>query len=161
VQGRGVEAPADWDELGSPETYLGYGRATNFASPGGVDRDVSLQYTVPDGLGLNHWALAGDWTVERETAVANSGGGRIAYRFHARDLHLVLAPGSAPVRFRVLLDGEAPGAAHGSDTDEQGDGTVTGPRLYQLVRQPSAVADRTFEITFLDAGVRAYVFTFG
>ena len=112
---------------------------------------------------LNRWGLAGDWTVGRQAAVLNAAGGRIAHRFHARDLHLVMAP--APddrgVRFRVVLDGEPPGAAHGFDTDEHGEGTVTEPRLYQLIRQPGRVTERTFEIAFLDTGVHAYVFTFG
>jgi hypothetical protein len=112
---------------------------------------------------LDHWALAGDWTVGRQAAVLNTPGGRIAHRFHARDLHLVMAPApdEQPVRFRILLDGEPPGAARGIDSDENGEGTVTEPRLYQLIRQRAPIAQRTFEITFLDAGVRAYVFTFG
>jgi hypothetical protein len=114
-------------------------------------------------LGPNHWALAGDWTVERSAIVLNQAGGRIVYRFHARDLHLVMTsttPGG-PIRFRVRLDGEPPGAAHGTDVDDQGNGTLTDPRLYQLIRQPGPVNDRTFEITFLDPGAQAYAFTFG
>jgi hypothetical protein len=124
---------------------------------------VPREYTLPDVLQLNHWALAGDWTVGRESAVLNASGGRIARRLHARDLHLVIAPAPVvqPVRFRVLLDGKPPGAANGIDTDENGEGGVTEPRLYQLIRQRSHIAERTFEITFIDAGVRAYVFTFG
>jgi hypothetical protein len=163
VDARGIEAQADWDDLLSPETYVGYLRADNFASLGGASRDLPQEYSLPDGLHLNHWALAGEWTVGREAAVLNAAGGRIAHRFHARDLHLVLGPAAddTPVRFRVLLDGEPPGAAHGVDTDEDGEGTVTGPRLYQLIRKRSPVAEQTFEITFLDPGVRAYVFTFG
>jgi hypothetical protein len=114
-------------------------------------------------LRLNHWALAGDWTVERSAIVLNQAGGRIVYRFHARDLHLVMAPTTpgGPIRFRVQLDGEPPGAAHGSDVDDQGNGTLTDPRLYQLIRQPGPISERAFEITFLDPGVQAYAFTFG
>ena len=163
IDGHGIEAPADWDHLQSPETYIGYLRASNFASPGGPSRDRPQEYTLPEALRLNRWGLAGDWTVGRQAAVLNAAGGRIAHRFHARDLHLVMAP--APddrgVRFRVVLDGEPPGAAHGFDTDEHGEGTVTEPRLYQLIRQPGRVTERTFEIAFLDTGVHAYVFTFG
>jgi len=163
VDGRGIEAPADWDDLRSPETYIGYLRASNFSSPGGASHDRPHDYALPAALHLNRWALAGDWTVGRQAAVLNAPDGRIAHRFHARDLHLVLAPApdAGPVRFRALLDGDPPGAAHGDDTDEHGEGTVTEPRLYQLIRQRGQVAEHTFEITFLDPGVRAYVFTFG
>jgi thiol-disulfide isomerase/thioredoxin len=163
VDPRGTEAPADWDDLRSPETYIGYEHATNFASPGGAAGDQPQEYAVPDVLRLNQWALAGDWTVERQAAALNESGGRIAHRFHARDLHLIMAPAAddQPMRFRVLLDGNPPGAAHGVDTNENGEGTVTQPRLYQLIRQRTAVAEHTFEIIFLDVGVRAYVFTFG
>ena len=163
VDGRSIEAPADWDDLRSPETYIGYSRASNFSSPGGASHDRPHDYALPDALHLNRWALAGDWTVGREAAVLNAPDGRIAHRFHARDLHLVLAPApdAGPVRFRALLDGDPPGAAHGDDTDEHGEGTVTEPRLYQLIRQRGQVSEHTFEITFLDPGVRAYVFTFG
>jgi Thioredoxin like C-terminal domain len=114
-------------------------------------------------LALNHWALAGDWTVNRPAIVGNQAGGRILYRFHARDLHLVMGPATpgTPVRFRVGLDEQPPGAAHGTDVDDQGNGTLTQPRLYQLIRQPGPVTDRTFEATFLDPGVQAYAFTFG
>jgi thiol-disulfide isomerase/thioredoxin len=161
--GLGIEAPADWDDLRSPETYIGYLRATNFSSPGSASHDRARDYALPDALRLNRWALAGDWTVGREAAVLNAPAGRIAHRFHARDLHLVMAPAShdRPVHFRVLLDGEPPQRDHGEDTDEHGEGTVTEPRLYQLIRQRGRVAERTFEITFPDPGVRAYVFTFG
>ena len=163
VDGRGIEAPADWDGLRSPETYIGYSRASNFSSPGGASHDRPHDYALPDAIHLNRWALAGDWTVGREAAVLNAPNGRIAHRFHARDLHLVLAPApdAGPVRFRALLDGGPPGAAHGDDTDEHGEGTVTEPRLYQLIRQRGHVSEHTFEITFLDPGVHAYVFTFG
>jgi hypothetical protein len=163
VDALGIEAPADWDDLGSGETYLGYARATNFASPGGASRDRPNEYALPDSLHLNRWAIAGDWTIRRQAAVLNAAGGRIAHRFHARDLHVAMAPGTAerPVRFRVLLDGEPPGSAHGVHTDARGIGSVAEPRLYQLVRQRGRVTDHTFQITFLDPGVDAYVFTFG
>ena len=159
----GIEAPADWDHLRSGEAYIGYLREEGFASPGGLARDRAHEYALPDVLRLNQWGLFGDWTVGGQPAVLNAPSGGIAHRFHARDLHLVLspAPDDAPVRFRVRLDGSAPGADHGVDVDEHGDGTVTEPRLYQLIRQRGRVADRTFEITFLDGDVRAYVFTFG
>ena len=163
VNARGIEAPADWDELRSRETYIGYARTENFASPEPVSWDQPREYSLPDALRLSHWALAGDWTVGRQAAALNSSAGRIAYRFHARDLHLVLAPphGGQPVRFSVRLDGEPPGAGGGIDIDDRGEGTVAEPRLYQLIRQPTPVAEHTFEITFHDPGVRAYVFTFG
>jgi thiol-disulfide isomerase/thioredoxin len=163
VQASGVEAAADWDSLWSPENYLGYERTENFASPNGAVLGTRHGYGVPGRLRLNHWALAGDWTVGRQAALLNQAGGRIVYRFHARDLHLVMAPSvpESPIRFRILVDGEPPGAAHGIDVDVQGNGTLTQPRLYQLIRQPGPVSERTFEITFLDSGVQAYAFTFG
>ena len=163
VNPQGVEAQADWEDLRTPETYVGYESGAELSSPEDVSVDLPREYTLPDSLRLSRWALAGDWTIGRQAAMLNEVGGRIAYRFHARDLHLVLAPtpGGAPVRFRVLLDGGPPGASHGVDTDEQGEGMVNEPRLYQLIRQRDGVAGRTFEITFFDAGVRAYVFTFG
>jgi Thioredoxin like C-terminal domain len=154
---------ADWDNLWSPENYLGYERTENFASPNGAVLGTRHGYAVPERLRLNHWALGGDWTVGRQAVVLHQAGGRIAYRFHARDLHLVMGsatPGT-PVRFGVRIDGQPPGAAHGGDVDDQGNGTLTQPRLYQLIRQPGPVAERTFEITFLDPGVRAHSFTFG
>jgi thiol-disulfide isomerase/thioredoxin len=163
VDTNGVEAAADWDSLWSPENYLGFARTENFSSPNGTVLDTRHVYAAPARLRLNHWALVGDWTVERQIAVLNQAGGRIAYRFHARDLHLVMAPAASgsPIAFRVRIDGQPPGTAHGADVDDQGDGTLTQPRLYQLVRQPGPVTERTFEITFLDAGVQAYAFTFG
>jgi thiol-disulfide isomerase/thioredoxin len=163
VDARGAEAAADWDSLRSPENYLGYERTENFASPGGAAWDERRSYAVPERLRLNHWALAGDWTVQAQAPVLNQAGGRIAYRFHARDLHLVMGPAArgTSVRCRVLVDGQPPGAAHGSDVDDQGNATVTDQRLYQLVRQPGPVTERTFEVTFLDPGVEAYAFTFG
>jgi thiol-disulfide isomerase/thioredoxin len=163
VEGSGAEAAADWGSLKSPENYVGYGRTENFASPGGAVFDKPHAYAVPRRLGLNEWALSGDWTVGEQAIVLNRPKGRAAYRFHARDLHLVMgpwAPGTS-VRFRVLLDGHPPGAAHGVDVDAQGYGTVTQSRLYQLIRQPGAIDDRTFEIEFLDAGIEALAFTFG
>jgi thiol-disulfide isomerase/thioredoxin len=163
VDARGVEAAADWDSLWSPENYLGYGRTENFASSNGAVLDTPHGYVPPARLALNQWALAGNWTVGRQAVVLNQAEGRIVYRFHARDLHLVMGPAGpgTPARFRVLLDGQAPGAAHGSDVDDQGDGTVTQPRLHQLLRQPGPISDRTLEATFLDPGVQAYAFTFG
>jgi thiol-disulfide isomerase/thioredoxin len=157
----GLEAQADWSDLESPETYLGYQQAQNFATPGEADLDNPHTYAVPESLRLNQWALSGEWTLASGAAVLNGAEGRIAFRFHARDVHLVLrAPGTS-VPFRVLVDGDPPGDAHGLDVDEQGQGTVAEPRLYQLVREPGPVTDRTFEITFLAPGVEAYVFTFG
>lgn len=163
VAGRGVEAAADWDNLRSPENYVGDDRTENFASAGGAAPDQRRIYTPPARLSLNQWALAGDWTMGRQALVLNEANGRIAYRFHARDLHLVMgpaAPGTA-VRFRVRIDGQPPGAAHGVDVDDQGIGMVTEPRLYQLIRQPQPIMDRQFEIEFLDSGVEALAFTFG
>jgi thiol-disulfide isomerase/thioredoxin len=163
VDARGVEAGADWGSLRSPENYVGYGRTENFASPGGPVLDERRVYDAPARLRLNHWALSGDWTVEREAAVLNGANGRIAYRFHARDLHLVMGPAArgASVRFRVFIDGEPPGSAHGTDVDDGGNGTVGEQRLYQLIRQPEPIAERRFEIEFLDPGVEALAFTFG
>lgn len=163
VDAPGIEAPPDLDDLKSPETYVGSERAENFSSTGGSFFSSRSVYVAPAQLELNHWALAGDWTVGKHSAVLNAANGRIVYRFHARDLHLVLGPKTRgePVRFRVLIDGKPPGAAHGIDVDEQGNGTVTQPRLYQLIRQPAPVVDRQFEIQFLDPGAEAFVFTFG
>ena len=162
VQGSGVEAEADWKQLGSPETYVAYERSEQFASPGGATFRERRAYEVPDRLRLNQWALAGEWTIGRESIVVDHAGGRIAYRFHARDAHLVLSPGERDsIPFRVSLDGEPPGASDGVDVDEDGNGLLREGRLYQLVRQPGEVRDRTVEITFLEAGAEAYVFTFG
>jgi hypothetical protein len=159
----GVARQADMDNLKSPETYLGHARAENFASPGGQRPDQTADYTVPTTLQHNQWALAGRWTVGNEDARLEAPGGRIAFRFHARDLHLVLAPGEdgRPVRFRVRIDGQPPGAAAGGDVSADGGGRVDENRLYQLIRQSGAVQERTFEIEFLDPGVHAYAFTFG
>jgi thiol-disulfide isomerase/thioredoxin len=163
VDARGVEAPAAWDHLKSPETYLGLERTENFASPGGTALDVRRRYVPPARLPLNHWALSGEWTIDQHASVLNEPNGRLAYRFHARDLHLIMGPAArgTSVRFRVLIDGQPPRAAHGLDVDADGNGTATEQRLYQLVRQPGPVADRTFEIEFLDPGVEAFAFTFG
>jgi len=163
AHGEGVQAAADWRDLQSPENYLGYERTENFASPGGALSDARRVYTAPARLSLNSWALSGDWTVESEAAALNAANGRIAYRFHARDLHLVLAPPAQdrPIRFRITIDGAPPGDAHGVDADAEGWGSVREGRLYQLVRQSGPVADRTFEIEFFDPGLRAYAFTFG
>jgi Thioredoxin like C-terminal domain/AhpC/TSA family len=159
----GVEAAADWTSLGSPETYVGYGRAVGFASPGGVVPDERHVYSAPADVQRNQWALSGDWSIRLEPAVLDQPGGSISYRFHARDLHLVMGPraGRAPVRFRVRLDGEPPGPARGGDVGESGDGTADYQRMYQLIRQRPPIGDRLFEIEFLDAGVEAFVFTFG
>jgi thiol-disulfide isomerase/thioredoxin len=163
VDAVGAEVAADWENLGSAEAYLGYARTEHFASRGGLTTDARQVYSAPDRLRRGHWALAGDWTVRQQAAVLNVAGGRLAHRFHARDVHLVMAPvvRGGPVPFHVTLDGLPPAAAHGTDTDAAGDGVVTGPRLYQLIRQPGPVADRTVEITFPDAGIGAYALTFG
>jgi thiol-disulfide isomerase/thioredoxin len=158
----GFEAQADWTNLRSPETYLGYAQGQNFASRGGAKIGVPSAYAAPEMLMLNQWALAGDWTIESGMSVLNAADGRIAFRFHARDVHLVLrSREETSVPFHVLLDGAPPGAARGLDVDEDGEGTLVQPRLYQLVRQRGSITDRTFEITFHRAGVEAYVFTFG
>jgi hypothetical protein len=163
VEADGVHLAAGWDTLGSPETYVGYARATGFASAGGLEPDRSRVYAEPSRLRLNQWALSGDWTVGNQIATLNAAGGRIVHRFHGRDVNLVLGSraGGGPVRFLVLVDGEPPNGAHGLDVDERGNGTVAEERLYQLIRQDGPIIDRTFEITFLDAGAQAYVFTFG
>jgi thiol-disulfide isomerase/thioredoxin len=163
VDSQGLELAADWRSLNSPENYTGYERTENFASPGGAVLDKPQIYEPPGRLRLNEWALSGDWTLKAETAALNNPKGSIAYRFHARDLHVVMGP-AAPgrsVRFRVLIDGEPPREAHGGDVDEQGGGTVSEQRLYQLIRQPKPDADRQFEIEFFDPGVEVFAFTFG
>ena len=162
VEALGVEAEADWDNQRTPETYLGYERSEHFASPDGAAFDECRAYELPERLRFNHWALAGEWTVGRENVVLDQAGGSIAFRFHARDAHLVLSPGAGePIPFRVLLDGEAPGPSHGVDVDEDGSGLLRDGRLYQLVREHDAVRERTLQITFLEPGAEAYVFTFG
>jgi thiol-disulfide isomerase/thioredoxin len=162
VEGVGVEAEADWDQLRTPETYLGYGRGNGLASPNGQSLDERRAYEFPERLCFNSWALAGEWTIGREQVVLDGAGGSIAFRFHARDAHLVLSPGARePIAFRVLLDGEAPRLSHGVDVDEDGNGLLREGRLYQLVRQHDGVRERTLEITFLEPGAEAYAFTFG
>jgi cytochrome c biogenesis protein CcdA/thiol-disulfide isomerase/thioredoxin len=163
VNGKGVEAAADDQQIKSPETYVGYSRAANFANTGALLKDQANTYAVPSTLQLNQWGLGGVWTIEGEKAILDSVPGRIVFHFHARDLHLVLGPTAdgKPVRFRVLLDGKAPGNDHGVDIDAAGAGTVSSQRLYQLIRQTGPVQDRTFTIEFLDAGVQAFSFTFG
>ena len=154
----GIEAAADWTSLRTPENYTGYGRTERFASD--IVRDRPHVYAAPERLRLNHWALAGAWTVGEEASTLDRPGGRLVCRFRARDLHAVLGPGQ-PVRFRVRLDGQPPGDAHGLDVDADGNGMATEQRLHQLIRHPGPVEERTFEITFLDAGVGVYAFTFG
>jgi thiol-disulfide isomerase/thioredoxin len=151
VEGRGAEAAADWANLRTPETYLGSEHAANRVN------------ATAARLRLNQWTAAGDWSARRQAIVLGKPSGRIAFRFHARDLHLVMGPAAAgsTVRFRVLIDGKPPGAAHGGDIDAQGNGTVTEQRMYQLIRQPKPIMDRLFEIEFVDPGVEAFVFTFG
>jgi thiol-disulfide isomerase/thioredoxin len=159
--GRGIEAAADWTELQSPENYVGYERTEHFASPGGIMPDQSRTYALPTALALNHWALAGDWTVRKQPIILNQPNGRIACRFHGRDLHLVMGPPTGAVRFRVQLNGQAPGASRGGDVDEHGNGVAREQRLYQLIRQQKPIVDRLFEIEYLDKGVEAFAFTFG
>jgi thiol-disulfide isomerase/thioredoxin len=163
VEPDGVYLPADWNTLGSPETYVGYARATGFASSGGLEPDRSHVYLEPSKLELNQWALSGDWAVGEQIATLNEPGGRIVHRFHGRDLNLVLGSrvDVGKVRFLVRIDGEPPNSVHGLDVDERGNGTVAGERLYQLIRQDGPITDRTFEITFIEEGAEAYVFTFG
>ena len=162
VEGAGVEAPADWDRLGTPETYLGYDRGERLVTPDGTLFDERGTYSLPDRLLLNQWGLAGQWTIGRENVVLDDAGGSIAFRFQARDAHLVLAAGAqAPIPFRVLLDGEAPGPSAGVDVNEAGAGVLRDGRLYQLIRQHDGVHEQTLEIRFLERGVGAYAFTFG
>jgi thiol-disulfide isomerase/thioredoxin len=162
VSSEGAEAAADWDSLTSAENYVGYDRTQNFGSPGGAVLNEPRMYEPPAQFRLDEWALSGDWTVKNEAAVLNKPDGRIAYRFHARDLHLVMGPGAGtPVRFRVRIDGQPPGPSHGTDIDEHGEGTVTEQRMYQLIRQSRPIVDRQFEIEFLGPGVEAFAFTFG
>jgi hypothetical protein len=161
VEGGGVEAEADWAHLRSPETYLGFARSNQFASPGGLAYDVRRDYVFPEHLNLNQWALTGTWRVGREYAVLDKARGSIAYRFHARDAHLVLSQEQRETPFRVTLDGQPPGPSHGVDVDEDGHGLLREGRMYQLIRQPGVIRERTLEITFLEPGVEGYVFTFG
>ena len=160
---KGIQAAPDMNEVQSPETYLGFQRAENFVTTGTLGTDKVVNYPAAGTLALNNWTLEGQWNVGGQQATLAAANGKIVYRFHARDLHLVLGPGAdgKPVRFKVSIDGQAPGDAHGTDVAPDGSGTVTEQRLYQLVRQPGAVKDRTFTIEFLDPQVAAYAFTFG
>jgi len=162
VAPEGFEVQADWGSLNSPETYLGYEQGRNFASPG-FAADEPRTYVVPEGLNRNDWALAGEWTIGSRAAAVDEAGARLAFRFHARDAHLVMGPREpgAAVAFRVRLDGEPPGEAHGHDVDEDGNGTLSQQRLHQLIRQPGSIRDRTLELEFLAPGAEAYCFTFG
>ena len=160
--GVGVEKAADWANLRTPETYLGYARGERFASPTTLRRDEQRGYELPADLPLNSWALGGHWTIGAEAVTLDEPDGRIAFRFHARDLHLILrATGSQSVPFQVMLDGQVPSSAQGRDIDEVGNGAVIHPRMYQLLRQPPPITDRRFEVTFLAPGVQAFAFTFG
>jgi thiol-disulfide isomerase/thioredoxin len=163
VDATGAEAEAAWRNLRSPENYTGYERTENFDSPDGIAFGKPHTYAAPAGLRLNHWALSGDWTMGEQATTLHAAGGRIVYRFHARDLHLVMGPAQpgTAVRFQVRLDGEPPGDAHGGDVDAEGRGTLREQRLHQLIRQPGPIADRTFEITFEDPSAQAFAFTFG
>lgn len=163
VDARGSEAPADWNSLLSPETYLGYGRTMDFASPGGLTPDEPRVYDPPRKLRRNHWSLSGDWTARAEAVALNEASGRIAFDVHARDVHLVMGPKTreSPMPFRVTLDGEPPGAAHGSDIEADGSGVLNYLRMYQVIRQEGPIGDRRFEIEFLDRGAQAFAFTFG
>ena len=163
VEASAIELGADWANVRSGENYVGYERTQNFASRGGADPDKRRNYTAPSRLALNEWALAGEWTMGRQATASSSPNGRIVYRFHARDLHLVMGPARRefPVHFRVSIDAQAPGQAHGFDIDTDGNGTVVEQRLHQLIRQPKPIVDRTFAIEFLDAGVETFSFTFG
>jgi thiol-disulfide isomerase/thioredoxin len=159
----GPEVQADWDSLETVETYLGYRQAQNFASPGGVTSDVPRQYEHPEMLRSNHWALAGDWTIRGDASALNEPNGRIAFRFHARDVHLVMGPHDRehPIGFRVTVDGQPPGQARGTDVDADGSGTLIEQRMYHLIRQPGPIVDRVFEIEFLASGAEGFAFTFG
>jgi len=163
VHGLGAQAAADMNDVRTQETYIGYARAQNFVSQGGIKQDTEYSYTVPTHLQLNDWGFSGQWLDRKQAAVLKAAGGKIVFRFHARDLHLVLGPGGngKPIRYRVTIDGQAPEQNHGADTDTQGNGIVTDHRLYQLIRQKGPVKDRTFVIEFLDPGVEAFSFTFG
>ena len=163
VAPRGAEVGADWTTLNSPETYVRHERIERFASPGGPVLARSHTYAAPARLALNDWALAGSWTMQKGAALLNEASGRIVYRFHARDVNLVMGPAArgTSVRFRVLVDGRPPGVAHGTDVDEQGRGTVAEQRLYQLIRLTAPIVDRQFEIEFLDPGIEAFDLTFG
>jgi len=163
VTAGGYELAANWDNVRSAETYLGEAQTEGFASPGGLHTGEPRAYSSPERLSLNDWALSGTWTIDSERVRLDRAAGRIAYRFHARDVNLIMGPSrrGGAVRFRVLLDGKAPGSAHGLDVDESGNGTAKEQRMYQLIRQQGPIVDRRFEIEFLDPGAEAFDFTFG
>lgn len=163
ISGAGIEAQADWNNLGSQEAYVGYAKAANFRSPGGIRKGTSSHYNLAPSLPLNGWDLAGNWTIGREFTRLDGSAGKLRFRAHARDTHLVLGGASygRPVRFRVTIDGAAPGTSHGIDVDADGWGAIKEDRLYQIVRQDGEIRDRTVTIEFFQPGARAYVFTFG
>jgi hypothetical protein len=162
VDPSGPEVAADWATLNSPETYLGYRQTESFASPGGMERDAPKVYEVPEHLGRNHWALSGAWSAMAEATVLNEPKGRVAFRFDARDVHLVMGPAAGGrVPFSVTIDGAPPGADAGSDVDAEGSGQLIEPRMYQLIRQHGPITDRLFEVEFFDGGAAVYAFTFG
>ncbi len=162
IHGTGVEAEADWETLRTPETYVGYQRGERFASGGDEPYDKRYTYSVPERLPLNHWALDGEWIVGPENVTAAAAGASISFRFHSRDAHFVMSNGrGGPIPFRVTLDGEAPGDAHGTDIDADGNGTLDDGRIYQLIRVPDEVRERTLTVTFLEPGAEGYSFTFG
>lgn len=163
IQPDGAEAAADWSNVGSPENYVGYGQTQGFASPGGIISDKTASYAMPPNLQLNQWALTGEWNISRERILLTGKQGKLVYRFHARDLNLILGPaakGSA-IKFRVTIDRNIPGESHGLDIDENGNGTITEPRMYQLIRQHGPIIDRDFQIEFLMPKAEVYDFTFG
>jgi thiol-disulfide isomerase/thioredoxin len=159
----GAEVPADLGTLRSPESYVGYEMAERFASKGGAVPNLQHEYVAPKHLSLNEWAVSGSWTIRRQAAVLDEANGKIVFRFHARDLNLIMAPTvmGTPVRFRVLIDGHSPGSSRGADIDEQGYGTLSGARMYQLIRHSGPIADQEFVIEFLSSGASVYDFTFG
>jgi thiol-disulfide isomerase/thioredoxin len=163
IDAQGAEAGADWKTLATPETYTGHANGERFASAGGKVRDRPQTYTAPERLKLNDWALSGDWTMTREFSAANKAGGKVTFRFHARDVHVVMGPAmrGSSLRYRVTIDGKPPGPSHGVDIDADGIGTLDQPRMYQLIRQAAPIADRQIEIEFLDAGAQLFCFTFG
>lgn len=163
IEARGIEVDADWQDLRSGENYVGYERTENFASPGEATLDRDRRYTFPRELPLNHWALEGEWRIQKDRIALRRPNGRVAYGFHSRDLHIVMGPpkGAQPVRYRVSLDGRPATAAHGIDVDEQGNGVAVEQRLHQLIRQAKPIADRVVQIEFLDPGIEAFSFTFG
>jgi hypothetical protein len=163
IQAGGFEAAADWETLASPENFLGYDRTEGFTSPGGIVPDKPALYSSPGHLKLNQWALAGEWTMGKESVRLSKNHGTIKYSFHARDLHLIMGPAKAgsSVKFRILINGKPPGVTHGLDVDSNGNGTVTEQRMYQLIRQQGSITDQEFEIEFLDPDVEVFDFTFG